>query len=207
MKTAVVFGARQPFGFELCCQLLEKGYSVYAIEHHQWITQEQEENWLLIGRNANLKYMELKNDEGPAQQLFSGEEYLYIIPSIDYLSRNHANVRNHLMLQLKNLLELEKTKSLLLIHPSVTGRNESSFAGKLNGLFESIKKKHQVREYCISDSLSKGGNAMVLISGAGDGQGKTADGNSAGLRENVLSTAAEEVVSYIEQHNLLKMNN
>ncbi|RWR14527.1 hypothetical protein QNH23_09460 [Siminovitchia fortis] len=182
MKTAVLFGARQPFGFELCSLLLEKGYDVFAIDHSDWITDEQEEKWLLIGRNANLRYMELENVEDSIQQKLSDEKCLYIIPTLDYLNRCHPSARNELIYQLERFSERKKTEaSLLLIHPPATERSQSSFAGKLNGIFESLKKFHNVWEYCPSDAYASG------------------------LREN-LSAAANDAVNYLEQQKLLESN-
>lgn len=184
MKTAVLFGACQPFGFELCSQLLEKGYDVCAIDHSDWITDEQEENWLLIGRNANLRYMELENSEDSIQQILNGEHCLYIIPTVDYLKRSNINARNQLIFQLERFSERTKTKeSLFVIHPPVTERKQTSFARKLNGLFEALKKIHNVMEYCPSDAYASG------------------------FHENILSDAAKEVVTLMEKQKLLENNN
>ena len=42
MSIAVVFAARQQNGFNLCVELLEKGYTVYANDHSLWQNAEHE---------------------------------------------------------------------------------------------------------------------------------------------------------------------
>ncbi|TMU88092.1 hypothetical protein FGG79_08280 [Bacillus sp. BHET2] len=53
MNHAFVFAAQQFLGFELCDALLEKGWTVTAID----IDTEVKDKWLEIGRNANLQYI------------------------------------------------------------------------------------------------------------------------------------------------------
>ncbi|OXS53758.1 hypothetical protein B0G93_1405 [Bacillus sp. V-88] len=50
---AFVFAAQQFLGFELCHALLEKGWTVTAIDEHK----ETKDKWMEIGRNANLEYV------------------------------------------------------------------------------------------------------------------------------------------------------
>ncbi len=44
MKSAIVLGARQQFGFKICEELLEDDYLVFAKDFIQWQTNEQKEN-------------------------------------------------------------------------------------------------------------------------------------------------------------------
>ncbi|MFI8686612.1 hypothetical protein [Rossellomorea sp. NPDC077527] len=53
MDHAFVFAAQQFLGFELCDALLEKGWTVTAIDENKAF----EDKWLQIGRNANLEYV------------------------------------------------------------------------------------------------------------------------------------------------------
>ena len=53
MDHAFVFAAQQFLGFELCNALLEKGWTVTAIDEKK----ELAEKWMEIGRNANLEYV------------------------------------------------------------------------------------------------------------------------------------------------------
>lgn len=206
MKTAVVFCARQPFGFELCSRLLEKGYDVFAVDHHDWITDEQEENWLLIGRNANLRYFEIENEDESIQHIFSDKESLYIIPTVDYLSCNNGSARNQLLSLLQGFSEKEK-EWLLLIHPPAMERIQSSFAGKINGLVELLKKDHKVMEFCFTEIPSKERDTMVLITEALGEKWKEAEVNQGVFRETMIATAVNEAICHIEQKKLLEGNN
>ncbi|MEI2663517.1 hypothetical protein [Rossellomorea sp. LJF3] len=51
--SAFVFAAQQFLGFELCHALLEKGWTVTAIDEYK----ETKDKWMEIGRNANLEYV------------------------------------------------------------------------------------------------------------------------------------------------------
>lgn len=53
LNHAIVFAAQQFLGFELCDALLEKGWTVTAIDKDN----EMKDKWLEIGRNANLQYV------------------------------------------------------------------------------------------------------------------------------------------------------
>ncbi len=202
MKTAVLFGARQDFGFELCSLLLEKGYEVIAIDHQDWITDHQEENWLLIGRNANVRYKELSNEKELIHHTLMEKECLYIIPTIDYFNRCNANVREQLLGQLQGLLEHKNSNEcLLLIHPSATERMQSSFAGQLAALIESLKQIHHVKEFCLSDILRE--EPLILENEKWDHVAET----TVGFYKSNISIAAKKAVSYMEQQKLLENNN
>ncbi|OIU72522.1 hypothetical protein [Rossellomorea aquimaris] len=53
MNHAVVFAAQQYLGFELCRALLERGWTVTAVDDEA----ETTDKWLEIGRNANIQYI------------------------------------------------------------------------------------------------------------------------------------------------------
>lgn len=200
MKTAVLFGARQSFGFELCSVLLEEGYEVFAIDHQDWITDQQEENWLLIGRNANVRYRELSNEKEFIHQTLMEEECLYIIPTIDYFNRCNTNVREQLLAQLQGFLEHKNIKEcLLLIHPHATERKQSSFAGKLVTLIELLKQMHYVQEFCLSDILREE-KTSAPENETWDNTGE----NMVALDKGYISNATKKVLRYMEQKKLLE---
>jgi hypothetical protein len=53
LNHAVVFAAQQYLGFELCNALLERGWTVTAVDDEA----ETTDKWLEIGRNANIQYV------------------------------------------------------------------------------------------------------------------------------------------------------
>jgi hypothetical protein len=53
LNHAFVFAAQRFLGFELCDALLEKGWTVTAIDEDK----DMKDKWLEIGRNANLEYV------------------------------------------------------------------------------------------------------------------------------------------------------
>ncbi|VEF48702.1 NAD(P)-binding Rossmann-fold domain-containing protein [Bacillus freudenreichii] len=207
MKTAVIFGARQPFGFELCSRLLERGFEVYGIDHHQWITEEQEDNWLLIGRNANLRYMELEKTDDTIHQALLDERCLYIIPTLDYLNKNDNGVRNQLVSQLKRIAEGKRAReSLLVIQPPSIERAQSSFIHSFNELLESVKENHRVIEYSLSSSFSEKGKNMALVEKNGGGSWEKTGNLPIYQDEVFLSDAAKDVACYIEKEKMLELN-
>lgn len=53
MNHAIVLAAQQYLGFELCNALLERGWTVTAVDDDG----ETKDKWLEIGRNANIQYV------------------------------------------------------------------------------------------------------------------------------------------------------
>jgi hypothetical protein len=53
LNHAIVLAAQQYLGFELCSALLEKGWTVTAVDDDR----ETKDKWMEIGRNANLQYV------------------------------------------------------------------------------------------------------------------------------------------------------
>lgn len=206
MKTAVVFGARQPFGFEICSCLLEKGFEVYGIDHEQWISQEQNDNWLLIGRNANLRYMELKKTDKSLQQNLLDERGLFIIPILDYLSNNN-NVMDQLVSQVKGIAEEQRSgDSLLVIQPPFLERDQSSYIRNFNDLLQLIKETLQIAEYRLPPSFSDEEKNMDIAGEIVEGQFEKQENRLEYHQENYLSAAAKAVVFYIEQNKMLEFN-
>ncbi len=92
MDHVIVFAARQFLGFELCKQLLDKGYEVTAIDHCEWQQTAHEEKWLSIGRNANLQYFEMGK-----QPELKVENTIAIIPIYDYfINENDKIIKKYL---------------------------------------------------------------------------------------------------------------
>jgi hypothetical protein len=53
LNHAIVMAAQQYLGFELCSALLEKGWTVTAVDDDE----ETKDKWMEIGRNANIQYV------------------------------------------------------------------------------------------------------------------------------------------------------
>ncbi|MEL3973777.1 hypothetical protein AAEO50_15945 [Rossellomorea oryzaecorticis] len=53
MNHAIVMAAQQFLGFELCSALLERGWTVTAVDDDE----EPKDKWMEIGRNANIQYV------------------------------------------------------------------------------------------------------------------------------------------------------
>ncbi|RLQ97206.1 Rossmann-fold NAD(P)-binding domain-containing protein [Falsibacillus albus] len=86
MEQAVVLCAGQFIGFAFCKELLNRGYTVTAVDHEEWFTGVQEEKWLEFGRNSNIRYIPF-DEWNP-----SGTESSYFfIPIYDYISTNNAD--------------------------------------------------------------------------------------------------------------------
>ena len=152
MKTAVVFGARQFFGFEICSQLLDKGYYVHAIDHQNWQKKDHKDKWLFIGRNANLKYTNIEEQTDVFRQTNIPElPYLYIFPLVDYYSCNDSIVRDQLTIMLEELATSPSPSESLFIflQPSAFPMNDSQFNGKMEELITEIRNEHKVFEYSL----------------------------------------------------------
>lgn len=126
MRGTVVYGARQTFGFTLCSVLLEQGYVVYGIDHASWMNEEQRENWLNIGRNANLHYREI-NGEIQGVEKLSETELVVFIPMIDYISRNGEQEHREMVQHIKGLAESVNNLNTIVISPDVMDRHHRSF--------------------------------------------------------------------------------
>jgi hypothetical protein len=53
LNHAIVMAAQQYLGFELCSALLERGWTVTAVDDNE----ETKDKWMEIGRNANIQYV------------------------------------------------------------------------------------------------------------------------------------------------------
>ncbi len=162
MRNVVVYGARQCFGFEMCKQLLEKGYFVHAVDHEQWQTEQNEEQWMFVGRNANLIYDELVGNE---QRLCNDIEKhpIYMIPLIDYCVKQHSDVQEQLVTQLQLLSTRAQTESLFIfVHPLAVQREQETFVKESGQLIQSIRKKEvPLIEYFVPTFSHKGGNIFM----------------------------------------------
>ncbi|MBO0993661.1 hypothetical protein [Bacillus sp. SD088] len=146
MKSAIVLGARQQYGFKLCEELLEQGYQVNAMDFNQWQTTEQEEKWLFIGRNANLHYAPLHENEN----ISDNQALILIVPLIDFYSRQKTEAHDALLSILKKLNELQAQTPLVLIQPLTIQRSYSTFSQEIEKIKEDrIKMDGEVLEYHI----------------------------------------------------------
>lgn len=152
MRHAAVYGARQPVGFELCSQLLEKGYFVYAVDHQLWMREADEERWLYVGRNANLKYFELQNEGDHDKLPFQVPENCCIfIPISDYVMRHVSQVTDQLIQQLtafSHIPDMQKS-CLLLIYPSSTNINQAPLFRRLHSICSELQTNQvPVKDFC-----------------------------------------------------------
>ncbi|MFD1706946.1 hypothetical protein ACFSCZ_09410 [Siminovitchia sediminis] len=184
MKSAVIFGARQRMGFELCSRLLDNGYKVYGIDHRLWITEEQEDHWLMIARNANLGYFELTGVEDIDHCLPENEECLYILPAVDYYEGQNEGVQNQFILSLERMRNLNiRSPFFLVIQPPATHRNHAPFSLSLKKWADSMDK---LEEYYLSPSVYR-------------------DEEQDFLRVADVGKAAEKVVEFIQNKNLMEI--
>ncbi|MFD2681254.1 hypothetical protein [Bacillus seohaeanensis] len=92
MNHAVVLAAQQFLGFELCSVLLEKGWSVTAIDD----SPSTGDKWMGIGRNSNVEYNSyLEWDKKIA------EESIIFIPYYDLLGKGDISCLEKMTDQLK----------------------------------------------------------------------------------------------------------
>jgi hypothetical protein len=161
MKDAAVYGARQPFGFELCTQLLERGYCVYAVDHEYWMRESDEEKWLFIGRNANLRYFGLKNGNDDAALPFQPQRHcLFFIPVIDYAVRHVPEVTEQLIRQVETISQTDQSAEncLVWIHPPASKRNQGAFFKKLHAVYAKWKADNlPALEYCVPEKITRNG--------------------------------------------------
>lgn len=159
MRHAVVYGARQPFGFELCSQLLEKGYVVHAVDHQHWMREEDEEKWLFIGRNANLVYYEIAREEDHAKLPFQpSNNCLIFIPVIDYVMRHVSHVADQLVRQLTYLSHMEMLEEafVFFIYPPASRLYQAPFFKNLDSIYSNFQTNQvSVNDFFLSIEIEK----------------------------------------------------
>lgn len=144
MKSAIVLGARQQFGFKICEELLEDDYLVFAKDFIQWQTNEQKENWLYIGRNAHLNYTDLEK----AENIYEEKSSLVIIPLVDFYTREETKAHDLLISILKDQSFTPIQTPLVLIQPYSMQRSYSTFSQAIEKLKEErMKMGGEVLEY------------------------------------------------------------
>lgn len=158
MKSAVVFGARQQYGYEICAKLLEFGWIVYGIDHEKWQTEEKEDRWMGIGRNAHLQLMIIEQHKKNAALIdYSKNPHMYIIPVLDYDAYHLDVMHDQLILMLEHLSKLQQdTKPLFLfIQSAASKRNQSEFQQNLEILLEQMRRDQQhVIQYFLPSTHS-----------------------------------------------------
>lgn len=158
MRSAVVFGARQQYGFELCEKLLDLGCYVYAVDHKEWQTDQCEERWMLIGRNAHVELMLINQQQKVKEQLSCIEkaEY-YIIPVLDYAERNYDKTHEQFLQMLDKSLSLKARKQFLFLYALSSNIQHDIFYKKIRSLIEKERENnHQVKEYYFPTTESHG---------------------------------------------------
>ncbi|MCJ8005992.1 hypothetical protein ACFFF5_05350 [Lederbergia wuyishanensis] len=148
MKSAVVFGARQPLGYELCVQLLEKGYKVYAKDFAEWQNEDHEEKWLYIGRNANLQYEHLNHI---FEEKHDSIQYFFI-PLADFYKRDFPEIQERFTQLLKEYGKenVFSNSNIVLIQSSAIHFRNSNFYSEIERFKKEIQENiTNVIEYCI----------------------------------------------------------
>lgn len=157
MRHAAVYGARQPFGFELCSQLLEKGYYVHAVDHQYWMREADEEKWLFVGRNANLDYYEIQNEDDHAKLPFKvPKNCLIFIPVVDYMMRHVSQVRDQLVRQLAAFLHMKELQGacLFFIYPPAANLDQASFLKNVHGIYRDLRTNEVTAiDYCLAAQM------------------------------------------------------
>ncbi|MGE6260212.1 hypothetical protein ACQKCU_20415 [Heyndrickxia sporothermodurans] len=115
MERAVVFNAQQFLGFEICKELLNKGYEVLAIEHKGMVHDVNKEKWLEIGRNANVTY-QLMGDKMD----FQDPTYNWFVPLYDFISEKEDSLFDEWLYHFQRLYDEMKclVKKIIFINPS-----------------------------------------------------------------------------------------
>ncbi len=131
----ILLGAFGQLGFELCGELLDKGYQVYHVNICDYLEDEEmiEEKALYIGRNSNFKIY--REDDGPK---ISTLDYPIILPIYDW----------HFFQD--NAIDKLKEKIYQLLHSYKNKMNEPYIitldmknGGDKNPLLEEVAKRIQ----------------------------------------------------------------
>lgn len=149
VKSAMVLGARQDFGFEICKELLNEGLIVHARDFSEWQTEHHEERWLIIGRNANLDYSNLKQEDIDKRNV----DYLFI-PLTDFYTGLREDIHNQMISLLRGYFAVEARKStIVIVQPTVMERKwEDLYLKMEEWKVEMNKKKWNIAEYYIEMS-------------------------------------------------------
>nr|WP_144929059.1 hypothetical protein [Paenibacillus bovis] len=155
MRTAIVVGARQSLGFRICRQLLENGFVVYGKDFASWQNEQCEENWLYIGRNANLHFDYVEDED----DLLSDDVDFLIVPLIDFYKRYYSKINDQLLNQLQRIItkpSFSKTTVILVGPTAIHSRN-----CKISAEIEDLKiNRKNVKEYCITMDNEQGDGAI-----------------------------------------------
>ncbi|MBS4210645.1 hypothetical protein [Bacillus sp. FJAT-50079] len=154
MKKAIVFAARQPIGFKACVQLLDQGLLVDALDHEMWQTERHVEQWMLIGRNANLT-LTLYNDEneGEMERFDSIPINYVIIPLIDYYEKGDDRLQIQLIRLVEMFYQTNRCDDTLFIflQPTAMDRSGQAMYEKIEMMKEQLKQHANIIEYFITN--------------------------------------------------------
>ncbi|HEY4553005.1 MAG TPA: hypothetical protein VIG80_07405 [Bacillaceae bacterium] len=165
MNHAIVLGARQTVGFEICSQLLDLGCLVHAFDHREWQEELHENRWMMIGRNAHLQYSYMEEVWNVLQQI---EHAFYcFIPLADYYSRENTKLQEAM---LSFLDEIERREwgdkcPLVFLNPPVISREHSTFHMEVEKRIAALKSKRiKVLEFFLpaenEQGLCRGGSCL-----------------------------------------------
>ncbi len=158
MRSAVVFGARQQYGFEVCAKLLDLGCYVYAVDHANWQTEECEDRWMQIGRNAHVELMLINQQQSVKDQPRVMEQAeCYIIPILDYTNHKYDRSHEQLLRMLDMYVPWESSKKFIFLHGFKSNMNHHTLHKKVESFVRNVgKNNHQVKEYYLPPAEMQG---------------------------------------------------
>lgn len=99
MEYALVFGAQQFIGFELCKALVNQGYEVLAIDEQQQEEMLENNKWMEIGRNANLQYREI------GESIELQDNMICFLPIYDYYIVEKKDILQKVYSKLEDMMD------------------------------------------------------------------------------------------------------
>jgi hypothetical protein len=140
LNHAFVFAAQQFLGFELCDALLEKGWTVTAVDEDK----EMKDKWMEIGRNANLEYVTYTEWDKNVRS----EGYVFL-PYYDQVRENKVN---YLTEADELLSKKDQPFQMIRIYSNVKGKRDMSGDGAAFYL-PTLYGVHQPEEFLFAKLL------------------------------------------------------
>lgn len=149
MNHAVVVAAQQFLGFELCCALLEKGWTVTAIDDDTTTVDK----WLEIGRNANLHYYSFNSWDKKLPR-----ECKVFLPFYDQVKGNPVHCLSTITTLLK---EMHHTPQIIQIYwnNAIEERNHQDFDSFATFYLPTLYGIHQPSQFLFAQLLNHDNNA------------------------------------------------
>ncbi|MEK3887409.1 hypothetical protein [Bacillus sp. FSL K6-3431] len=203
MKSAVVFGARQQYGFELCVKLLDVGCYVYAIDHENWQTDVCEERWMQIGRNAHVELIILNHKLSNKQPVFLEKIQYYMVPVIDYSNFQYDTAHKQMlqMLELYYKADNSSQAQFLFLHDLASGIDQSIFHQKLDSILDNMRQSSnkKLMEYFLPNMINSNPQAAYLLH-------KNEEKEMQKIDFNLLTDFSDVVMNHLEQMKIFQDN-